>query len=505
MDNVRVEVRNLTLEDYNHLKESMIEAYSTLGDTPWRMEALASLIQKFPEGQLVVLVNDKVVGCALSIVVDYKRFQDNHTYQQITGNYTFDTHNPDGDTLYGIEVFIRSESRGLRLARRLYDARKVLCEGMNLRAIVVGGRMPKYQEYAQKLNPKEYIQKVKSREIYDPTLSFQLANDFQIKRIIQNYLPEDYESHGYATLLVWYNVYYEPTTNPIKQKKDYCRIGVIQWQMRPYSRLEDLMEQVEYFVDAVSDYNSDFAVLPELFNAPLMGSFNHLPGHVAIRELAQYTQPIVDALSKLAVSYNVNIIGGSMPEIRDGELYNAGYFLHRNGKVDVYTKIHPTPSEEYEWGMKGGNEIKVIETDAGKVGVLICYDVEFPELGRLLAEQGMQILFVPFLTDTQNAYNRVRFCAQARAIENECYVAIAGNVGNLPKVHNMDLQFAQSGVFTPSDFAFPVNCVKAEASPNTETIIVSDIDFNLLTELHEYGSVTNLKDRRRDLYKVSLL
>ncbi|HSK13798.1 MAG TPA: carbon-nitrogen hydrolase family protein, partial [Phnomibacter sp.] len=235
---------------------------------------------------------------------------------------------------------------------------------------------------------------------------------------------------------------------------------------------------------------------------PLMGSFNHLPGHEAIRELAQYSLPLKDALSKLAISYNVNIVGGSMPELRDGHLFNAGYLLHRNGKVDQYTKVHPTPSEEYEWGMKGGEAIQIIETDAGKVGVLICYDVEFPELGRLLAEQGMQILFVPFLTDTQNAYNRVRFCAQARAIENECYVAIAGNVGNLPKVHNMDLQFAQSGVFTPSDFAFPVNGIKAEASPNTETIVVSDVDLTLLTELHEYGSVTNLKDRRSDLYEL---
>jgi predicted amidohydrolase len=275
--------------------------------------------------------------------------------------------------------------------------------------------------------------------------------------------------------------------------------------MRPYSRLDDLLEQVEYFIDAVSDYNSDFAVLPELFNAPLMGSVNHLPGHEAIRELVQYTQPLTDALSKLAVSYNVNIIGGSMPEIRDGNLYNTGYLLHRNGKIDKYTKIHPTPSEEYEWGMKGGNDIQTFDTDAGKVGVLICYDVEFPELGRLLADQGMQILFVPFLTDTQNAYNRVRFCAQARAIENECYVAIAGNVGNLPKVHNMDLQFAQSGVLTPSDFAFPVNCIKAEASPNTETIVVSDVDLTLLTELHSYGSVTNLKDRRKDLYELRLI
>jgi predicted amidohydrolase len=115
----------------------------------------------------------------------------------------------------------------------------------------------------------------------------------------------------------------------------------------------------------------------------------------------------------------------------------------------------------------------------------------------------MEILFVPFLTDTQNAYNRVRICAQARAIENECFVAIAGNVGNLPKVNNMDLQFAQSAVFTPSDFAFPVNSIKAEATPNTEMIVVSDVDLSLLTELHNYGSVQTLKDRRNDLYQLT--
>lgn len=505
MDNATIEVRNLTMDDYQHLKESMIQAYATMGGQHWKEDSLARLVQKFPEGQFVVTVNNKVVGCALSLIVKYDRFGDNHTYQQVTGNYSFDTHDPLGDTLYGIEIFIHPESRGLRLARRLYDARKVLCEGKNLKAIIIGGRIPKYNEHAMKMSPKEYIQNVKSRQLYDPTLSFQLANDFQIKRVIQNYLPEDRESQGYATLLVWYNVYYESKTNIIDQKKDYCRIGLIQWQMRPYNRLEELMEQVEYFIDAVSDYKCDFAVLPELFNAPLMGSFNHLPGHEAIRELASYSKSIKDAMSKLAISYNVNIIGGSMPEIHDGQLYNAGYLLHRNGKIDQYTKIHPTPSEEYEWGMLGGNELKIIETDAGKVGVLVCYDVEFPELGRLLADQGMQILFVPFLTDTQNAYNRVRFCAQARAIENECYVAIAGSVGNLPKVHNMDLQFAQSAVFTPSDFAFPVNGIKAEASPNTETIVVSDVDLTLLTELHAYGSVTNLKDRRKDLYELKLL
>ncbi|HKK79972.1 MAG TPA: nitrilase-related carbon-nitrogen hydrolase, partial [Phaeodactylibacter sp.] len=149
-------------------------------------------------------------------------------------------------------------------------------------------------------------------------------------------------------------------------------------------------------------------------------------------------------------------------------------------------------------------ELKVFDTDCGKVGILICYDVEFPELARIYADQGMQILFVPFLTDTQNGYNRVRLCAQARAIENECYVVMAGAVGNLPRVNNMDINYAQSAIFTPSDFAFPTNAIRSEATPNTEMTVIADVNLELLKELHEYGSVNTLKDRRRDLYEVRL-
>ena len=112
------------------------------------------------------------------------------------------------------------------------------------------------------------------------------------------------------------------------------------------------------------------------------------------------------------------------------------------------------------------------------------------------------LLFVPFLTDTQNGFSRVRHCAQARAIENECYVAIAGSVGNLPKVQNMDIQFAQSMVFTPCDFAFPTNGVKAEATQNSEMILIADVDIDLLRELNQFGSVRNLKDRRLDLFEL---
>jgi predicted amidohydrolase len=191
-----------------------------------------------------------------------------------------------------------------------------------------------------------------------------------------------------------------------------------------------------------------------------------------------------------------------MPEMVRGKLYNVGYLCRRDGSVERYEKIHVTPDEERVWGMVNGNSLKTFDTDCGKIGVLICYDSEFPELSRLLSDEGMDILFVPFLTDTQNGYSRVRLCAQARAVENECYVAIAGSVGNLPKVHNMDIQYAQSAVFTPCDFSFPNNGIKAEATPNTEMILVADVDIDLLRELHTFGAVRNLKDRRKDFYRL---
>jgi predicted amidohydrolase len=194
-----------------------------------------------------------------------------------------------------------------------------------------------------------------------------------------------------------------------------------------------------------------------------------------------------------------------MPYIKNGDLYNVGYLCRRDGSIETYNKIHVTRNESASWGIVGGNRLKVFDTDAGKIGVLVCYDAEFPELARLLALEGMEILFIPFLTDTQNAFTRIKTCAQARAIENECFVAIAGGVGNLPKVHNMDIQYAQSGVFTPADFAFPTNGVKAEATANTEAVLVVDVELDLLKRLRLQGSVHNLIDRRLDLYQLKQL
>ncbi|WP_417363378.1 bifunctional GNAT family N-acetyltransferase/carbon-nitrogen hydrolase family protein [Galbibacter sp.] len=498
----KLEVRNLVMQDYLELRTSMIEAYNGIEDAPWKQSEIRKLLSLFPDGQLVVLVDDKVVGCALSIILDQSQIDDNHTYEEITGNYTFSTHNPKGNILYGIDVFIHPKYRGLRLGRRLYEKRKELTEQLNLKSIMFAGRIPNYNKYADQITPKDYIEKVKMKELFDPVLAFQLSNDFHVKKIMKNYLEGDVHSLEYAVLMEWHNIYYDQSPKLINLEKSVVRLGLIQWQMRPLKNLESLFDQAEFFIDAVSGYGSDFALFPEFFIAPLMADYNHLNEADAIRELAKYTEPIYQKFQEFAISYNINIITGSMPHIVDGNLYNSGFLCKRDGSSEIYTKIHITPNEVAHWGMKGGDQIKTFDTDCGKIGIMICYDIEFPELSRIMADQGMQLLFVPFLTDTQNGYTRVKSCAQARAIENECYVVIAGCVGNLPKVNNMDIQYAQAAVLTPSDFAFPNDGIKAQATPNTEMTLIVDVNMDLLKELHQYGSVRVLKDRRHDLYEV---
>jgi predicted amidohydrolase/GNAT superfamily N-acetyltransferase len=494
-------LRGLTLQDYSDIRQIMDRVYAGMGGA-WQQHEFAALIEQFPEGQICIEDNGRVVAAALAILVNAEIFESRHSYDDVINGGKMSSHEPDGNALYGVDVFVDPDYRGLRLGRRLYDARKELCEKLNIKSIIFGGRIPGYSKHSDEMTPSEYIRKVKATEIYDPVLSFQLANDFHIKKIMKNYIPEDAQSESYGVLMEWNNIFYEKRQKLFGGRKSYPRISVVQWQMRFFDTLDEFLHQVEFFVDAVTGYNSDLVLFPELLNAPLLKNFNQENPAEAMRSLAEYTEDIRAAFVNMAISYNTNIVAGSVPLLEEDALYNVSYLCRRDGTWDMQRKLHITPDEAHYWGFKGGDNIKIFETDIGKIGILICYDVEFPELARRLVDKGMTILFVPYWTDTKNAYLRVRRCAQARAIENECYVAISGSVGNLPKVENMDIQYSQSAVFTPSDFAFPHDAIAAEATPNTEMTLMVDLDLDLLKELREQGSVRNLQSRRKELYEV---
>jgi predicted amidohydrolase len=319
---------------------------------------------------------------------------------------------------------------------------------------------------------------------------------------------DDKESAGYAVHMVWRNPHYRD--DKIKQQrgrtKGSVRISCVQFQVRKVDSFENFIKQVEYFVDIASDYRADFVVFPELYTLALLSAENkkHTPEE-AVRDITSYTDQYIEVMREMAISYNINIIGGTHPTLVDDKLYNICYVFLRGGEVHKQAKIQPTPNEKYWWHMEGGDDLNVIQTDCGPIGVLVCYDSEFPELARHLADQGALILFVPYCTDERQGHLRVQYCSQARAIENQVYVAAAGVVGNIPDVENMDIHYASSQIMTPCDFPFARDGVAALAAPNTETIIFADLNINDLLMARQSGTVQNFKDRRFDLYSVNWL
>jgi predicted amidohydrolase len=355
------------------------------------------------------------------------------------------------------------------------------------------------------MSAREYIEQVLNKTIYDPVLTTQLSNGFVLKRLIPGYLSSDGDSKGYAAFLEWANLDFIPDVRQRFVPVAPVRVCAVQYQMRVVNDFNAFAAQVEYFLDATSEYKCDFILFPEIFTTQIL-SFVQAPTQAdAVRKLSEYTPHYLELFTSLAVKYNVNIIGGSHFTVEDNTLYNIAYLFRRDGTLGKQYKLHITPSERHWWGVKGGDKVEVFDTDKGKIAIQICYDVEFPEITRIAVERGAQIIFVPFCTDERYAYLRVRYCAQARCIENHVYVAIAGSVGNLPNVESLGLHYAQSGIFTPSDIPFKRDAIAAECTPNIETVIFEDLDLELLKKHRQTGSVLNWKDRRTDLFEVRYL
>jgi predicted amidohydrolase/GNAT superfamily N-acetyltransferase len=465
-------------------------------------------VNNFPDGVFVALYDNRVVGYCATMRVSQAMAFGLHDWEEITANGFGTRHTPAGEWLYGYELAVDPKLRGLRIGQRLYDARKALAEELDLHGIVIAGRMPGYSRARRKVDGAEdYLARVAAGRLSDQVLSFQLRNGFEPVGILHRYLPEDKASGGNAAHLVWRNPYVDPDEAPemrVPRGVESVRLAACQLQARPVENFDEFIRNIEYFVDVAADYRCDFILFPELFTLPLLSSEKaKLSPQEAIDRLTSYTAPVTKELSRMALEYNINIIGGSHPtRTADGEIQNVAYVALRDGSVHAQEKIHPTPNEAFWWNIRGGDSLDVIQTDCGPIGVLICYDSEFPELARRLVDQGARIIFVPFCTDTRNGYMRVRYCAQARAIENQCFVVMAGNVGNLPNVDNMDIQYAQSCILTPCDLPFARDGVAAEASENVETLTMSDVNLADLSWARAEGTVRNLRDRRFDLYHI---
>jgi len=496
----KIVVRPLTMDDFDALIAMQQRCFP--GMHPWQRDQIASQLRLFPEGQLGIEYEGRLVASSSSLIVDFTHHTDWHNWKAIADGGYITNHDPSGDTLYGIEIMVDPDFRGLKLSRRLYDARKELCRQRNLARIIIAGRIPGYGKHADEMSAREYVEQVMSKALVDPVLTAQTANGFVLKGLIPNYFPSDHESRGYAAFLEWTNLDYKRGAKRQFHAVEPIRLAVVQYQVRTIESFDDFATQCEYFLDTASDYKCDFVLFPELFTTQLLSLIDDMRPGLAARQLADFTPEYLDLFIKLSVKYDLNVVAGSQFTVEDECLYNIAYLFRRDGTIGKQYKLHVTPQEKRWWGVEPGDKLEVFDTDCGKVAITVCYDIEFPEIPRIAAQKGAQILFCPFNTDTAQGYLRVRYCAQARCIENHQYVAIAGCVGNLPFVDNVDIHYAQSGIFTPCDFSFSRDAVAAICTANIETMLIHDVDTELLHRHRSTGTVQNWNDRRSDLYKI---
>ena len=495
----KVTLRRLRLSDYPAVNRVQNLVFHDI--PPWTEREFASQLRTFPAGQLGVEIDGEIVAVSSSLIVAGDIATSVHDFEGITDEGLIRNHRNDGDYLYGIDIAIAPEYQGFKLARRLYEARKRIVTRRNLKGMVVGGRIPGYAAHAGEMSAEEYVDRVRQKEINDPVLIAQLANGFEINRVIPDYMPEDRESCGHAVLLEWRNPDYAED-GETATTAGYARLCVVQYQMRKVSRFEEFTRQCEYFVDTASDYRCDFVVFPELLTTQLLSLVRAKRPEEAARKLDRYTDRYLEFFTELAIRYNVNIVGGTHLTLENDRLYNIAYLFRRDGTLEKQYKLHITPSEARWWGVSAGDSVHVFDTDRGPISILVCYDIEFPELARVAVQKGAQIIFVPYNTDMRSAHLRVRLCAQARCIENHCYVALAGATGNLPSVDAADIHYAQSGIYTPSDISFDRDGIAAECTPNVEMVVIHDLDLNRLEHHRRHGSVRNWLDRRTDIYQL---
>lgn len=461
----------------------------------------------FPEGQYLAEINGQVVGYATSIMVQLDDEDHWYTYRELTGSGTFSTHTNSGDTLYGADIAVHPDFRRRGISRRLYQKRRQLVRKYNMRRMVAYGRIPDYHLVSGRMTAEEYVRRVIAGEMQDSALNAHMEAGYQVKRLLLDYM-EDEDSLNYATWLEMPNPDFNSEKRriaaaPLKKPVRTIRVAAAQWLMRSITSWDEFAQIANFFAMSADTYHAHFLVLPELLTVQL---FSLLPSDVdaktAVHHLTTYTEQYIALFKELAQKYRLYIVGGSHPTMRDGKLFNVAYFFTPSGNVYTQDKLHVTPYERQMWDVQPGEEIKVFETPLARVAIQICYDIEFPETARLLAMAGVEAIFVPFSTDEKKAYYRVRYSAHARAVENYLYLALSGSAGNLPTTPSYLLNYSQSVIVTPSDFAFPLEATAALADPNVETVVIADLDLNSLAQQREMGSVRPLHDRRPDLYEL---
>ncbi|GAA3408040.1 carbon-nitrogen hydrolase family protein [Paenibacillus hodogayensis] len=285
-------------------------------------------------------------------------------------------------------------------------------------------------------------------------------------------------------------------------------IAAVQYGIGPLRSENEFWNRIRRHVAKAQTQGAGLIVFPEYLTGHLLSLASAMNNEQACEYLHRFTDEYKSRFVRMSRETGLMILAGThihregAPSGPSGAAayYNEAFLFFPDGRIEGYKKIHLTPEERRAWPLLAGDRYTVLDTEMGRIAMQICYDIEFPESTRIVADMGAEIILCPSYTDAAAGYWRVRHCSQARAVENQLYVVLSGLVGQMPGVEQVDAGYCQAGVFAPCDKPFPDNGIIAVGSPNRNGLVTGAADLALLAQNRAEGGVSPFYDRRPELY-----
>ena len=255
-----------------------------------------------------------------------------------------------------------------------------------------------------------------------------------------------------------------------------------------------LVQRMRASVSEAVEAGAELLLFPEYAGcaAALIGTPEDDPAaRVWAERMADKAEDWRDLHLALAQEFGVWIVAGSLCARSEGGLVNRAYILGPEGQVNWQDKIILTPYEREEMKLTGGQGLRLFETGLGRIGILICYDSEFPLLARALVVAGAEMLLVPSATDFPAGQTRVRQSCRARAIEGQCLVVQAPVLGGIAGCDILDCGTGRVGVFGPPDYGLPPDGILAQGGTDVPGWVICDVDPQAIAAARQSGQVAN--------------
>ncbi|WP_289282894.1 MULTISPECIES: carbon-nitrogen hydrolase family protein [unclassified Methylophaga] len=276
------------------------------------------------------------------------------------------------------------------------------------------------------------------------------------------------------------------------------KAAVAQYDIGFFAQWFEFEDKLTQWVSHAAKNGAKLLVFPEYGSMELASLF----GESVYKDLGKQLHSMQDIYAdyealyaQLAKQFDVMILASSFPVIQsDGSFRNRANLYGVEGLIDYQDKLIMTRFENEQWLIHAGQDIKVIDTDIGRLAINICYDSEFPLIAHEQVQAGADVVLVPSCTDTQAGFYRVRIGCQARALENQCYVLQSPTFGEALWSEAVDVNTGRASIYTPVDYGFPDNGILAEGSADTAQWVYADLDVNEIARVRQQGQVFNYRD-----------